>query len=43
MNNNEIFELVLQSKLFDRFEQKLSEDDYNDLLNEITLILTDNI
>ena len=27
MDYNEIFELVLQSKLFDKYEQKLSEDD----------------
>ena len=28
MNYNKVFELVLQSKQFDKYEQKLSEDDY---------------
>ena len=36
MNYNKVFELVLQSKQFDKYEQKLSEDDYADLLNDVT-------
>ena len=39
MNYNKVFELVLQSKQFNKYEQKLSEDDYADLLNDVTYVI----
>jgi len=42
MDNNEIFETVIKSKLFNKYEKKLNEDDFNDLLNDITYFVDIN-
>ena len=42
MDNNEIFETVIKSKLFNKYEKKLNEDDFNDLLNDITYFVDTN-
>lgn len=39
MNYSDHFETVINSKIFDKYEKLLSEDDYNDLLNDITYFI----
>jgi len=41
-NYDQIFETIINSKLFDKYENKLSTDDYNDLLNDITYTIAKN-
>jgi hypothetical protein len=35
-NREELFEEVIKNGVFEKYSEKLSEDDYNDLLNEVT-------
>lgn len=34
-DREEVFEAVIQNGVFAKYEEKLGEDDYNDLLNEV--------
>jgi hypothetical protein len=34
-DREKLFEAVIQNGVFDKYEEQLGEDDYNDLLNEI--------
>jgi hypothetical protein len=42
MDNEQIFETVINSNIFLKYESLLSENDYNDLLNEITYFVDSN-
>ena len=42
MNNEQIFESVINSNIFLKYESLLSETEYNDLLNEITYFVDSN-
>jgi len=35
MQYSDLFETIIETKQFDKYENKLSVDDYNDLLNDI--------
>jgi len=42
MDNEQIFQTVIDSNIFLKYESLLSENDYNDLLNEITYFVDTN-
>ena len=39
MQYSDLFETIIETKQFDKYENKLSVDDYNDLLNDICYII----